>query len=116
MKRFGVLCVTLIGVLGAVDVWGHAAQPGKAQEMKLSVTEAGFVPSSIRVRRGVPIVLLITRKTEKTCATQATFPSTGKTYDLPLNKAVRIDLPAQKPGTISFACGMGMLKGTVLVR
>ena len=86
--------MTLMGLLGAAGAWGHAAQPSKAREMKLSITEAGFVPSSIEVHRGTAVLLLITRKTEKTCATQATFPSMGKTYDTPLNKVVRVELPA----------------------
>ena len=116
MKRLGVLCLTLGSLLGASGGWARATHPARPQQVKVSVTEAGFVPAAIAVRKGVPIILLVTRKTEKTCAKQAVFPSLGKTFDLPLNKTISVSLPAQDAGRLSFACGMGMLKGEIVVR
>jgi plastocyanin domain-containing protein len=100
----------------------HAGASGKprasarVQEVKIAVTEAGFVPSSVTVKEGVRIILLVTRKTDQTCATQAVFPSIKKPVDLPLNKVVRVALPAQSAGSLSYACGMGMLHGEVVVK
>jgi plastocyanin domain-containing protein len=108
-------------LLGAIAVpvgpsGARAAQSPKPQVVKVSVTNAGFVPAVVKVRRDAPITLLITRKTDHTCATQAVFPSIDKTVDLPLNKAVAVALPAQSSGRLGFACGMGMFKGEIVVR
>ena len=57
----------------------------------------------------------ITRRTDKTCATEAIFAETGRKYDLPLNQPVRIDLTGVSPGTVHYACGMDMEHGTVRI-
>lgn len=84
--------------------------------MKISVTQAGFEPASFKVKKGVPILLIITRKTDRTCAKQAVFPSLGKTVDLPLNQAVRVELPAQAEGRLRYACEMDMFAGELIIR
>ncbi len=94
----------------------HSGHHPKSQQVKVSVTEEGFVPATISVKKGVPIVLLLTRKTENTCATQAVFKAIDKTVDLPLNKTVRVSLPAQSGGRMAFACGMGMFTGELVVQ
>ncbi len=94
----------------------HAQGTAKPREIKVSVTEKGFVPSSIKVKAGQSIVLVITRKTNQTCATEAVFPLLGRTFELPLNKSVRVTLQADSAGRIGFACGMDMIKAQVIVR
>ena len=88
----------------------------RPQEVKISVTRAGFEPATLVVKQGVPIVLVITRKTDQTCATQAVFPSIGKAVDLPLDRAVRVALPAQSAGRLSYACSMDMHHGELVVK
>jgi len=44
------------------------------------------------------------------------FAETGRKYDLPLNQPVRVDLTGVSPGTIHYACGMGMEHGTVTIQ
>lgn len=97
----------------------HAHAPATRaapREIAIEISEEGFVPASIRVRPGRPVVLVMTRTTDQTCATEAVFPKLGKTYPLPLNKPVRVALGPQKRGRIEFACGMNMFRGVVLVR
>ncbi len=113
----GVMCLLLAGVaLGHGEGGHHAHKPARAQVVKISVTQAGFEPRSIAVKRGVPITLVITRKTDQTCATEAVFPALNKTVDLPLGKAVRVALPAQPAGHLSYACGMNMFQGQLVVQ
>lgn len=61
-------------------------------------------------------MLIITRTDDATCATEAIFVETGLKYDLPLNEAVRISIPTDKPATFHYACGMNMYKGEVAVK
>lgn len=43
------------------------------------------------------------------------FPSLGIKRALPLNEAVIIEITPEKGGTLEFACGMNMLRGSVVV-
>ena len=84
-------------------------------EIQVAVTDSGFEPKNVVVKKGHPAVLVITRKSNSTCATEAIFTETGKKYDLPLNTPVRIDLTGASPGTLHYACGMDMERGTVTI-
>lgn len=87
-----------------------------AQEVQLTVTDKGFEPAQITVEKDRPIVLTVTRKTDATCAKEIVFKEIAVKHDLPLNEAVRIELPASPSGTLNYACGMDMLKGSVVVQ
>ena len=61
-------------------------------------------------------MLVFTRKTDQTCATEVVFPALKQRHPLPLNQPVRVSLPASSEGTISYVCGMNMLGGSAIVR
>ena len=84
--------------------------------MKISVGDTSFEPARLTVRAGVPARLIFTRTSERTCATSVVFASLKIKRDLPLNEAVAIEFTTDKTGEIAFACGMNMLRGTVVVR
>jgi plastocyanin domain-containing protein len=83
--------------------------------IQVAVTEAGFQPGAITIRAGQDAVLMMTRKTDHTCAKEAIVTETGRKYELPLNKPVRIDLTMVGPGTVHYSCAMGMENGTVTI-
>lgn len=103
-----------------------AAAAGCAQESKqasrgparfeLAVTDTGFAPGTITVPAGKPVTLVVTRKTDQTCAKEIVFPAQGIRKPLPLNEAVEIALPASPKGEIAYVCGMNMLSGKVVVQ
>lgn len=84
-------------------------------EVQVSVTDNGFEPKSVVIKKGQTAVLVITRKSNNTCATDVVFTETGRKYDLPLNTPVRVDLTGASQGTIHYACGMDMEHGTVTI-
>ena len=90
--------------------------PAGPKEIQVAVTDAGFEPKEITIKKGQAAVLVITRKSENTCATEAIFAETGRKYELPLNEPVRIDLTGVSPGTVHYACGMDMEHGTVTIQ
>ncbi len=106
------LVISLVA-LGALA--GCAGSHG-ANEVQVSVTENGFEPAVVTVARGSSATLVITRKLDATCATEAVFASTGKKYDLPLRQAVRIPLETATAETLHYACGMDMYHGLVIVQ
>lgn len=99
-----------------------SARPGatrgdmKVQEARVTVTEASFDPQRITVRAGIPARITFTRTTDKTCATAVVFTSLNIRRELPLNEPVTIDFTPDEAGEIAFACGMNMLRGTVVVQ
>jgi plastocyanin domain-containing protein len=87
-----------------------------AQEVHLTVTDAGFEPAEVTIAKDRPIVLTVTRKTDQTCAREIVFKDLDLKRDLPLNEEVRIELPARPAGTLNYACGMDMIKGSLVVQ
>jgi plastocyanin domain-containing protein len=92
------------------------AKPEKERTVELSVTHKGFEPSNVTVKKGEPVHLVVTRKTDNTCATSIDIKDVGIHKDLPLNQAVAIDFTPDKTGEIRYACGMGMMGGVLLVQ
>jgi RND family efflux transporter MFP subunit len=85
------------------------------QSAKIVVNEKGFEPSQVKLKAGVAARLTFVRTTDKTCATEIVFPSLKIKRALPLNQPVDIDFTPAKNIDASFACGMNMFKGAVVV-
>ena len=95
---------------------GACAPSGRrSNEVHVAVTDRGFEPATTPISSGHPVTLVVTRKTDQTCATEIVFPSLGTRYALPLNKPVRIELGAAKDDTLRYVCGMNMLGGMLVV-
>ncbi len=108
MRRLALL-VTAIALAGCAGASGP-------REVRVSVTEKGFEPAKLEIAKGTETTLIITRKTDKTCATAAVFIETGRRYELPLNEEVRVQLPTDSPVTLHYACGMDMIRGEIVVK
>jgi RND family efflux transporter MFP subunit len=95
-----------------------AEREGDVQRIDIVVGEDGrFAPAQIQLTRGVPAELTFTRHTEKTCATDVQIPAFGvETTDLPLHETVTIRFTPDESGSFTFACGMDMIEGTLLVK
>ena len=95
---------------GAAD----AKKPGKT--VQVTVTEDGYVPDRIEARKGEPLTLVITRKTDRTCATELVVKEYGINQPLPMGKAVTVTFTPSKSGQVKFACAMDMISGTLVVQ
>jgi plastocyanin domain-containing protein len=85
----------------------------------IKVTENGFEPEETAVPAGKPVTLVFERKTEQTCAKQLVLTmDDGKKIekDLPMNTPVEIAATFPKTGKVGYACGMDMVKGTIVVQ
>ncbi len=94
---------------------GAAAGAG-SQTVAIEVTDRGFVPAQVSVRAGSPVTLVVTRKTDATCAKEIVLADQGIRRALPLNEAVRIDFTPKSAGKVPYVCGMGMVGGTLMVQ
>lgn len=92
------------------------AAPG-ARRIEITVTEKGYEPSPISVERGQPVELVITRKTEMTCATDIVIKEHGIKKELPLGQPVSITFTPEKSGELRYGCSMEqMISGVLMVK
>lgn len=92
----------------------EAAVPSEGR-VELEVTEAGFVPASVRVKVNEPVTLRVVRKTDETCATELLIDGTDINVKLPLNEAVEVAWTPTKTGQIKFGCAMDKMVGGLLL-
>ncbi len=101
-----------LGAALALLVLGCSSASGP---IEMKVTKNGFEPALIRVAKGKPVELVITRVTDETCATEIVIPDAGINVPLPLGKPVKVTFTPQREGRMRFACAMGMFPGTIEV-
>jgi plastocyanin domain-containing protein len=115
-----VIALTLTGVAAiarAADTGGAAAK-NDAEKVEIAITDKGFEPSTIQVKKGQPVELVFTRKTDHTCIKEVVL-DTGSSKikkPLPLNTPVAIKTTFAKAGDLKYACKMDMFSGTVKVQ
>lgn len=87
-----------------------------ADAVKVTVSKNGFEPSEIEIEKGKPIKLAFIRTDAENCGGEVVFSKLQITQKLPVGETVLVEFTPTDAGEIAFACGMGMMKGKVLVR
>ena len=85
------------------------------QEVSVEVRGA-YVPDRVEVEVGQPIRMIFNRKEANACTAQVVFPDFGIVKDLPVGRAVPIEITPQEPGEYPFHCGMNMVRGRLSAR
>jgi len=93
----------------------HAAMESKPRTIEVAVSSDGFVPAEIHVKKGEKVNLVVTRTTERTCATAIVVKDLGVNQDLPLGTPVTVAIKAEKAGKLRYACPHDMIAGTIVV-
>ena len=115
MKTGRLLLISAIALsLAACDKKSSgSAAPGT---VAVTADDHGFTPSSVTFKKGAPAALVFTRTTDDTCATEVVFPELNNLKkDLPKNQPVTIQIPTDKEQKLTFQCGMGMYKSSIVV-
>lgn len=84
------------------------------QTLTMQQVTDGYVPSRSTLYAGIPIRWVIDGYDPQSCTAFLRSPSVGVSVTLSKGRNV-IELPAQEPGRIMFACSMGMTGGTITV-
>jgi len=106
----------LLTTLSACSSSSSSRSAAGTQQVAIRVTENGFEPQSVTVHAGSPVTLLVTRRTDKTCAKELVMPEHQIDQDLPLNQTVAITFTPRQAGELKYSCGMDMEHGTVVVQ
>lgn len=80
------------------------------------VVDGGYQPSTITVASREPVRLVFHRNDNSSCSEDVVFPSQNVSAHLPRHQDVVVELPPSAPGDYEFHCGMGMLRGHLIVR
>jgi plastocyanin domain-containing protein len=82
---------------------------------EIAVTDDGFEPSRVKVKKGEKVKFVVTRKTERTCAKEIVMKQVGIEKPLPLGQPVTVEFTPEKSGEIRYACGMDHVSGVVFI-
>ncbi len=115
MKTLRLALVVLAAVSAPLALAGEKAPAKTARTVELTLTDAGLAPAEVKVAKGEPVHLGITRKTDHTCMTEVVIQEVGVKQALPLNKTVYVDFTPAKSGAVRVLCGMGMEFGKLVV-
>jgi len=115
------LLVTIFGILGiAFTYWFLLGK--KEKEVAIAadsvdiIVEGGYTPAAISIPKGKTTKLNFIRKDPNSCLEEVVLGDFRIRKYLPLNQKVTVELTPQKAGEYSFACGMNMFHGKIVVK
>lgn len=91
-----------------------AAGAGGMDEVEIGV-RGGYDPAEVRVRAGRPVRLLFDRQETSGCSEEVVIPDFGVRRFLPPHERTAVEITPREAGTYEFTCGMGMLRGRIVV-
>lgn len=98
---------------GGAFVFKTTVAEAHTRTVKIKVDKNGFSPSSIDVEAGHKLNLVFNRADKNNCGSVVVFPKQKIRKNLPVGKDVIVSL-IPDAGQITFSCGMGMYKGTIV--
>jgi plastocyanin domain-containing protein len=84
------------------------------QQVRIEV-QGGYSPSVIRVEAGRPVQLDFHRTETGGCTEEVVLPDFGIRSFLPPHRTTPVVFTPTNPGSYEFTCGMGMVRGRLIV-
>ena len=114
LKLWLVMAAVILAV-GGIAFLKTSVVEAHTRTVKIKVDRNGFSPSSIEVEAGHKLNLIFNRADNDNCGRTVVFRRPAIRKALPVGKDVLVTLTPRAVGRISFTCGMGMYKGSILV-
>lgn len=114
LKLWLVLAALVVTVGGMVAFKSNVVE-AHTRTVRIRVDKNGFSPSSIEVEAGHKLNLIFNRADNDNCGKTVVFRKPSIRKALPVGKDVLVTFTPRAVGRISFACGMGMHKGSIVV-
>jgi plastocyanin domain-containing protein len=120
------IIVNIAGLLGVVWIYWYffvaarntgvpAVAAAGTQEITI-IVNGGYSPSLVTLKAGQPARLHFDRKDSGSCTEEVVFADFGIRRFLPTGKSTVIEFTPRQAGSFEFSCGMGMVRGKLLVR
>jgi len=95
----------------------RAAGSGASGVQEISIlVRGGYDPAQIEVRAGRPVRLVFDRQETAGCSEEVVLPDFRIRRFLPPHQRTPVEFTPERPGVHEFTCGMGMLRGKLIVR
>ena len=111
----GLIALTLWYFFGEREQISAETNETGVQEIKVTV-KGGYSPDVIVVKKDFPVRLNFYRDETSSCSEKVVFGDFGIAKDLPAYKTTRIEFTPEKTGEFTFACGMNMIRGKLIVQ
>lgn len=92
-----------------------AAVRGGLQQVTVTV-KGGYSPDVVVVKSGQPVRLDFRREETATCSEEVVLPDFGIAKKLPAHQTTSVEFTPERPGEYTYTCGMGMLRGKIVVQ
>jgi heme/copper-type cytochrome/quinol oxidase subunit 2 len=86
-----------------------------APKIQMKVTQSGYTPNLITVKKGVSVELVIDNPLEDSCLSTFTMPDFNINNVNLKTGTTKLTFTPDKTGTYTFSCGMQMYKGSITV-
>jgi plastocyanin domain-containing protein len=102
--------------------WFSETKAVKIQTTESGIQEAvikvkgGYTPDVLIFQAGKPIRLNFIREENALCTEEVIFSDLNEKATLTPFKTIPVELNIEKPGEYGFQCGMGMIKGKLIVQ
>lgn len=123
MEKIIIVAIAVI-LIGFIIWWffgKHKKSEGSAhttdgkQVAKVTVN-GGYIPNVVTLQQGVPAEIVFTRKDPSGCLSHVVFPDFGVNDELPMNEKHVVSIDTSKAGEYTYACGMNMFHGKVIIK
>ena len=114
MKLFLGLATLFVGLIGAF-AFETSVVEAHTRTVKITVDKNGFSPSSTEVETGHKVNLVFNRADKNSCGSVVVIPKLKIRKTLPVGKDVIVSFTPTQAGRLTFSCGTGKHKGSIIV-
>lgn len=113
------IIVTVLGILGIGFIyWFFLKKKDKVVSVTDSIdiiVDGGYSPEAISIPKGKTTRLNFTRRDPSNCLEDVVLGDFRVRKNLPLNQKVMIEITPKESGEFTYACGMNMHHGKIIV-
>lgn len=114
----GLLLIVLVNwyfLFSKRRIFQASVKDRELQEVKI-VVKGGYTPDVIVVKKGIPVRLNFYREETGDCSDTIVFGDFNIRKPLPAFETTSIEFTPEREGEYVFTCGMGMLRGKLIVK